>query len=434
MTQATNWLHPRDEIMQTMERIYRYRMTTTSGGNLSIREPQGDIWITPARIDKGALRREDITCVHPDGSREGLHRPSSEFPFHQGVYAARADLLGMVHAHPVALVAFSICRQMPNPKLFYQAHHVCGEVGFAPYALPGSQALADNIAAVFATGVDCVVLENHGVVVGGPSLQRAFQRFETLEFTAKTILKASRLGPIIYLSDEQLSWPRQLVPPLPAAARDEPSSHEKELRRQLCEFVRRGYQQRLLISTEGSFSARLDADSFLITPYQVDRCFLQPSDLVLVRNGAGEQGKTASRAARCHQELYQRHAQLGAIVNAYPVNATAFCVTQAELDARTIPESYIFLRDVQRIPFGLQFREPARLPDLLTPEQPVALMQNDGVMVLGTTILDAFDRLEVLESTAEALINARSLGDISPMPPAVIEELQNAFLKPKTST
>ena len=32
-------IHPRDEIMRTMERIYRYRMTTTSGGNLSIREP-----------------------------------------------------------------------------------------------------------------------------------------------------------------------------------------------------------------------------------------------------------------------------------------------------------------------------------------------------------------------------------------------------------
>lgn len=37
-------IHPRDEIMQMMERIYRYRMTTTSGGNLSIREPEGDIW------------------------------------------------------------------------------------------------------------------------------------------------------------------------------------------------------------------------------------------------------------------------------------------------------------------------------------------------------------------------------------------------------
>ena len=30
-------IHPRDEIVQTMQRIYGYRMTTTSGGNLSIR-------------------------------------------------------------------------------------------------------------------------------------------------------------------------------------------------------------------------------------------------------------------------------------------------------------------------------------------------------------------------------------------------------------
>ena len=38
MSAKTNLLHPRDELMQTMDRIYRYRMTTTSGGNLSIRD------------------------------------------------------------------------------------------------------------------------------------------------------------------------------------------------------------------------------------------------------------------------------------------------------------------------------------------------------------------------------------------------------------
>lgn len=73
--------HPRDEIMQTMDRIYRYRMTTTSGGNLSIRDEDGNIWISPARIDKGSLTRRDIVCVRPDGSVEGAHPPSSEFPF-----------------------------------------------------------------------------------------------------------------------------------------------------------------------------------------------------------------------------------------------------------------------------------------------------------------------------------------------------------------
>src|SRR3989442_14859701 len=85
-------IHPRDEIVQAMERIYRYRMTTASGGNLSIRDESGDIWITPARIDKGSLRREDVVCIRAGGSVEGLHRPSSEHPFHQSIYRERPDV------------------------------------------------------------------------------------------------------------------------------------------------------------------------------------------------------------------------------------------------------------------------------------------------------------------------------------------------------
>ena len=52
---------------------------------------------------------------------------------------ARPDLRGIVHAHPVALVAFSICRQVPDTRLLHQARQICGAVGFAPYALPGQR-------------------------------------------------------------------------------------------------------------------------------------------------------------------------------------------------------------------------------------------------------------------------------------------------------
>ena len=158
-------IHPRDEIMRTMERIYRYRMSTTSGGNLSIREPSGEIWITPARVDKGSLTRDDVVRVGPQGEIEGAYRPSSEFPFHQAVYEARPDIRAVVHAHPVALVAFSICRQTPYTRLFHQSHSVCGQTGFVPYALPGSRQLGRNIAEAFAAGCDRVILKNHGVVV-----------------------------------------------------------------------------------------------------------------------------------------------------------------------------------------------------------------------------------------------------------------------------
>lgn len=420
-------LHPRDEIMQTMERIYRYRMTTTSGGNLSIREESGDVWITPAGIDKGSLTRSDIVCVKAGGAVEGHHRPSSELPFHQAIYDARPDVRGIVHAHPVALVAFSMVREIPDTRLFHQARHVCGEVGFAPYGLPGSHALGERIAETFRRGFHCVVLENHGIVVGGGSLQEAFQRFETLEFTAKTIIKARMLGDVRYLEDDQTELPRRLAAPLPEFEPAPASSREKELRRQLRDFVQRGYRQRLLISTEGSFSARLNDDEFLITPYRVDRSTIDLDDLVLASRGAAERGKIPSRAASNHREIYRRHSSIGAIVNAYTVNATAFSATTATLDSRTIPESYIFLRDVARVPYGLQFEDSAALANRISPQQPIALLENDGVLVTGANVLDAFDRLEVLESTAEALINARALGQVAPMSEKVIAELRAAF-------
>lgn len=87
------------------------------------------------------------------------------------------------------MVSFSICGQAPNTRLFPEAWHVCGEVAFTPYALPGSIKLGAHIADQFGSKArpNCVVLENHGVVVGGETLAQAFERFKTLEFTVQII-------------------------------------------------------------------------------------------------------------------------------------------------------------------------------------------------------------------------------------------------------
>ena len=94
---------------------------------------------------------------------------------------------------------------------------------------------------------------------------------------------------------------------------------------------------------------------------------------------------------------------------------------------RTIPESYVFLLDVARVPYGVQYRDDGGIADYVSPGKPAAILQNDGVLVTGTSVLDAFDRLEVLESTAEAIINAGVIGQVSAMPDAVIQELRREF-------
>jgi L-fuculose-phosphate aldolase len=424
-----SFLHPRDQIVAIMERIYSHEMTTTSGGNISVRDENGDIWITPARVDKGSLRRQDIVRIGLKGEHEGLYPASSEYPFHLNVYKVRPDVQAVIHAHPGALVSFSICGQVPDTRLFPEAWHVCGRVAFARYALPGSSQLGSNIAEQCGSKEQpaCILLENHGIVVIGGSLAQAFERFETLEFTAQIILNARLLGPVNYLSDAQVEdskKPRTL-------SRDgsfhRATSREKELRKEICDFVHRAYEHRLMTSTWGSFSARVDEDAFVVTPSHIDRRELGVEDLVLIRDGRYMPEKQPSRAAGLHQAIYRAHPQIQAVVNALPLNGTAFCVSDVPLDTRTIPESYLFLKDVRKIAFEYQFDEGERVAQLIGPGNPVALLQNNGAMVAGRTVLDAFDRLEVLEATAAAIIRSRALGPISRMREKVIQELLVAF-------
>ena len=156
--------HPKDQITEIIKRIYRAGMTTTSGGNISIKDSQGDIWVTPSAIDKGSLTSKDIICIKPNGEIIGIHKPSLEFPFHKAIYDKRPDIKSVIHAHPPALVSFSIVRKIPNTNIIPQAKHVCGPIGYASYALPGGKELGEKIAGEFVKGFDAVIMENHGIV------------------------------------------------------------------------------------------------------------------------------------------------------------------------------------------------------------------------------------------------------------------------------
>jgi L-fuculose-phosphate aldolase len=423
---APTWLHPRVELVATMDRIYRYHMTTTSGGNLSILDPDGSIWITPSRVDKGALRSSDIVRVKADGTREGLHPPSSEFPFHREIYRVRPDIKAIVHAHPGALVAFSIVRRLPDTRVQTHAYNLCGKIAYAAYACPGSQELGDKIAAAFAGGADCVMLENHGVVIGGRDLAEAFQRFETLEFVAQTVIRATAMGELRTLPAAQLIG--QALPDYAALAPQVPTNHEKGLRTEVCAFAQRAYRQKLMISTAGAISARLDGDQFVITPRRRDRLDLQPSSLVRATKDAMEAGKQGSRTSRLHALIYAANPEVGVIINAQPMCASAFCMADAEFSSRTIPESYLVLGDAPKVPFACVVKDAEALAARMSLKKcPVLLIENDGALIVGRTLLEAFDRLEVLEATAEALQLSRPLGPLVPMPDSALAELRRVY-------
>lgn len=422
-----NLASPRQQLVQIMNRIYYGGMTTLSGGNLSIRDEDGGIWITPSAVDKGKLSPSDIMYVAPDGKSIGLHQPSSELPFHRAIYARRPDLRAIVHAHAPALVSFSIVRKIPDTSIIPQARRVCGRVGYAPYALPGSEMLGRNIADTFAEGYDVVLLENHGVVTAGKTLLEAFQRLETLDFCARTQMYAQGLGGVRALSDEQLALFDDTDHLLPEFTPTLRTSKEREQREMVVDIVRRACQRQLMISTEGVMSARLEDDSFLITPTDYDRASIENDDLVLVHAGQRETGKIPSRSVRLHEAIYRQHPRIRSIITSQAPYITAYAVAERPMDTKTIPESYIMLMDVPKIPYGHLYTQRQAIAEAVSSQTPVLLLQNDCVLTTGTTPMQAFDRLEVAEFTARSLIETASIGSLISIGDAEIADLKRAF-------
>jgi L-fuculose-phosphate aldolase len=414
-----------------MERIYDYGMTTTSGGNLSIKDDNGDIWITPAGIDKGSLSPKDMIQVKPDGTIIGKHRPSSELPFHQSIYAQRADIRAVLHAHPPALVSFSIVRKIPDTRLIPTASFICGEVDIAEYGLPGSEDLGNKIAAVLKRGINTVLLENHGAVVVGENLLKAFMAFETLDFCARLEIEANKLG-----------TPKILTPRYIEIAKNKQnvnmeefvltncSSEERAARKEMCTLIHRAYNQQLFTSTQGTFSMRLSDGSFIITPYAKDRKYLDVEDIVRIEGNRKEAGKMPSRSVALHREIYEKHPHVNSVIVAHPPAIMAYAVTDAEFDSRTIPESYILLRNIQKLPFGSSFMQPAMVADLFVERNPIVLVENDSIIVTGSSLINAFDRLEVADYSARALLASKSLGPVVTIDDQQIKDLEVAFKLP----
>ena len=423
-------MHPAEQITIIIGRIYRSGMTTTSGGNLSIMDSNGDMWITPAGIDKGSLRPSDIMCVKADGTIVGPHRPSSEYPFHKAIYKMNPKARSVIHAHPPGLVTFSVVHQIPDTSVIPQARAVCGPVGFAEYALPGSELLGKKIVAEFKKNPEykAVIMENHGVVLYGEDIADAYQRFETLELCARTILNAKTLGTPKYLTPEQIGRHEMAInTPFEHFMSVDHPSDERAIRSEICQIVRRACSQGLMCSSYGTASVRWKGNDFLITPSNVQRWDIDPEDIVQIKDGMVEAGKMASRSVALHYEIYRRNPKVNSIILTQSPALMGFCVTGVKFDVRTIPESWIFLQDIPTFPFGSQYDD--HLPALADEfrKRPFVMLENDSVVVTGDKLINTFDRLEVADFSARSLILAAPLGSLKPITDAEIEDLRVAF-------
>ncbi len=132
-----------------------------------------------------------------------LSQPSTEWRIHLDIYNQRADVLGVVHAHPVACSALA-CTRRSIPAFHYMVAMAGGrEIPLAEYALFGSPELSNNV--IRAIGhLNACLMANHGMVALGDSLDSAFDLALEVENMARQYCQALQLGDVQLLSDAEM--------------------------------------------------------------------------------------------------------------------------------------------------------------------------------------------------------------------------------------
>lgn len=184
----------KEEILAVGRRIYQRGLVAANDGNLSVRVGENQVWVTPTGVSKGEMTREMLVKLDLEGNRlEGTHKPSSEVKMHLRIYRENPRLRAVVHAHPPAATAFAAAGLPLDRPVLQEAVVQLGPVPVAPFALPGSQAVADGVAP-YCTQYRALLLEYHGAVTWGESLTQAHHRLECLEQTAQVTLHLHTLG------------------------------------------------------------------------------------------------------------------------------------------------------------------------------------------------------------------------------------------------
>jgi L-fuculose-phosphate aldolase len=194
MRNQNNYKKERKEVAKYMRRLYWQGLTTTSGGNISLKINDNIILITPSATDKGSMRWNEIGIMTIIG--ENLTpdlKPSIECEMHLSIYKKKKDVSAIVHAHPLFASAYTAMKCKIDTNLTAEARAICGDPCFVPYALMGTKELA-SLASENIASSDILLLENHGILTTGSSLLQAFDKLEVLENAAKMTMIVEIMG------------------------------------------------------------------------------------------------------------------------------------------------------------------------------------------------------------------------------------------------
>jgi len=204
------------------------------------------------------------------------------------------------------------------------------------------------------------------------------------------------------------------------------SDEEARLRRAICEIGKLCYSRFYIVGADGNISCRLGDGTILITPAGAMKGFLEPQHLAHIdmRGAVVDAGPSASTERGIHITCYEERPEMKAVVHAHPPHAVAMTIAGIDLQAPFIPEIIVTIGGIPTANFGTPGTpELAESIRKIVKCSDTVVMTNHGSVTLGTNLLDAYKKLDMVEHTAKILWLAHTVGHAKPLPPEYVAKL-----------
>lgn len=184
----------KSKIVEICRRLHHRNLLAAADGNVSFKESDQKIWITPTGQTKAFMDNSELASFTIQN--EILSgKPSSERKLHLAIYRNCPTAKAVVHAHPPHAIAWSLAfsdmKELPY-KSIPEVILATGKIPIVPYARPGSDEMGDSLAP-FLPQHKVLIMQKHGAVAWGETLDEAYRGIERVEHIAYILKLAIEL-------------------------------------------------------------------------------------------------------------------------------------------------------------------------------------------------------------------------------------------------
>lgn len=194
----------RQEVINTCLWLKSQGLVFSTWGNISVRLDDGNILITPSKVDYDIMTPEDLVVLAPDGTQvSGTRLSTSEREIHRRVMNKRSDVGAIIHMHsPYGMMAAA--RNEGVPVI---SEEMCQLLGGA---IPLSSEFVPSdmheklgrVVSESVTDANAVLIRNHGPVCFGKNLAEAKVCCQVVEKSCKMYIHLLAAGGMQTLSEE----------------------------------------------------------------------------------------------------------------------------------------------------------------------------------------------------------------------------------------